>query len=155
MSETTTESTETNTEGKDKPEQPEQTFTQADVDRIVRERVTREREKFADYDELKATAGKAKTAEERITALENEIEATRLSAARAQIATEFKLTDKQAAALKYAPSEEAAREIAEGLAAETSAQQRNGNHVPNEGTNPQSGEDQMARFTDAVFGHED
>lgn len=34
-------------------------FTQADVDRIVGERLAREREKFADYDDLKAAAGKA------------------------------------------------------------------------------------------------
>lgn len=36
-------------------------FTQADVDRIVGERIARERSKFADYDDLKTAA--AKTAE--------------------------------------------------------------------------------------------
>lgn len=34
------------------------TFTQADLDRIVADRLTRERSKFADYDELKSKAGK-------------------------------------------------------------------------------------------------
>jgi len=34
-------------------------FTQADVDRIVGERIARERQKFADYDDLKAAAAQA------------------------------------------------------------------------------------------------
>ena len=34
----------------------DQTFTQADLDRIVSERLQRERAKFADYDDLKAKA---------------------------------------------------------------------------------------------------
>ena len=56
------------------PEAPqEQTFTQADVDRIVRDRVKRERERFADYDALKAQAEGAKTAEQRIADLEKRL----------------------------------------------------------------------------------
>lgn len=35
-----------------------QTFTQADIDRIVSERITRERQKFADYNDLKSKAAK-------------------------------------------------------------------------------------------------
>ena len=34
------------------------TFTQADIDRAVKDRLTREKAKFADYDDLKATAAK-------------------------------------------------------------------------------------------------
>lgn len=34
------------------------TFTQADVDRIVQDRVAKEKAKYSDYDELKAKAGK-------------------------------------------------------------------------------------------------
>lgn len=48
-----------------------QTFTQADVDRIVRDRIARERAKYADYDDLKeraSEADKSKTALERIEA---------------------------------------------------------------------------------------
>lgn len=37
---------------------PDQTFTQADVDRIVKERLERAKAKFADYDDLKARAAK-------------------------------------------------------------------------------------------------
>lgn len=39
-------------------EQPEKNFTQADVDRIVADRLKREKEKYADYDDLKARAKK-------------------------------------------------------------------------------------------------
>jgi len=42
----------------------ERTFTQADVDQIVKERLRREREKHADYDQLKAKAAKYDEAEE-------------------------------------------------------------------------------------------
>ena len=54
-------------------QQQEESFTQADVDRIIRERVKREREKFADYDSLKAAAEGAKTAEQRIADLEQRL----------------------------------------------------------------------------------
>lgn len=40
-------------------------FTQADVDRIVGERIARERAKFADYDELKSKVESAKSEHER------------------------------------------------------------------------------------------
>ncbi|MBF6584426.1 DUF4355 domain-containing protein [Nocardia farcinica] len=55
MSETTSQ-TETN-DGPVQPEQPaEKTLTQSEVDRLLGERLAREREKFADYDDLKAKA---------------------------------------------------------------------------------------------------
>jgi hypothetical protein len=40
------------------PETPDKTFTQADLDRIVQDRLNRDRAKFADYDDLKAKATK-------------------------------------------------------------------------------------------------
>ena len=39
-------------------EQPEKTFTQAEVDAIISDRLKREREKYADYIDLKDKAGK-------------------------------------------------------------------------------------------------
>ena len=64
---------ETQTPDATEAERKEQSFTQADVDRIVRERVKRERERFADYDALKAQAEGAKTAEQRIADLEKRL----------------------------------------------------------------------------------
>ena len=37
--------------------EPPKTFTQADLDRIIKERLTREQTRFADYDDLKKAAG--------------------------------------------------------------------------------------------------
>lgn len=45
-------------------EQEEKTFTQDDIDRIVTERLSREREKYSDYDVLKEKAAKFDAAEE-------------------------------------------------------------------------------------------
>lgn len=45
-------------------EQQEAKFTQADLDRIVKDRLTREREKYGDYDALKAKADKFDEIEE-------------------------------------------------------------------------------------------
>lgn len=41
-----------------KPPIPEKTLTQADVDRVVAERLARERQKYVDYDDLKTKAAK-------------------------------------------------------------------------------------------------
>lgn len=42
-----------NGDGGKHSDQPEKTFTQADVDRLVKDRLERERRKYADYDDLK------------------------------------------------------------------------------------------------------
>jgi len=44
-------------------EQAESTFSQEDVNRIVQERLQREREKYSDYDELKTAAERAQELE--------------------------------------------------------------------------------------------
>lgn len=46
-----------------KKEQPGKSFSQADVDRIVADRLKREKEKYADYEELKGKAEKLKDIE--------------------------------------------------------------------------------------------
>jgi hypothetical protein len=46
------------------PAEPERTFTQAEMDAIIGERLKRDRAKYADYDELKAKAAKYDEAEE-------------------------------------------------------------------------------------------
>lgn len=46
------------------PAQPEKTFTQAELNQILTDRLKREREKHADYDQLKAAADKLKQIEE-------------------------------------------------------------------------------------------
>jgi len=82
------------------------TFTQAELDRILGERLAREREKYQDYDQLKAASEelkklkeaqmseieKAKTAaaevEAKLKAKEAEVEALRVEQLRARLVTE-------------------------------------------------------------------
>lgn len=56
------------------PVQPsDSTFTQADVERIVNERLTRERKKYADYGDLKEQASKTKSVEEQLQELRKQL----------------------------------------------------------------------------------
>jgi hypothetical protein len=62
----------------------EKKFTQADVDRIVQERVAREKAKYADYDEIKAE-------NEQLKAKIAENEAANLDTLKQKVATDLKL----------------------------------------------------------------
>ena len=55
---------ETVNQGQDTAQQPERTFTQSELDAIISDRLKREREKYVDYDDLKAKADKYDQAEE-------------------------------------------------------------------------------------------
>ena len=83
--------TENTTESTEQVEttEAEHTLTQADVDRIVKDRVARERAKYADYDELKQAAARlaeiedaqkseAQKAQEAAAAAQAELEALRM-----------------------------------------------------------------------------
>ena len=132
--------------------EPDQTFTQADVDRIVRERVKREREKFADYDDLKAKAGSATTLEERVAQIERQARESEERALRAEVANVKGLTATQAKRLIGSTREELEAD-ADELLADIGAQKKQGNHVPREGNNPKSGGDDDARaFARELFG---
>lgn len=124
----------------------EQTFTQADVDRIVRERVQRERGKYADYDELKERAGVAKTAEERIAALEAEVQATRREALKRRAQAAHGISDEDADLFLTGSDEESLTAQAKRLAARETERKTKSNVVPREGTNPQPTDDPMRDF---------
>ena len=108
--------------------EPERTFTQTELDTIVRDRLQRERNKYADYDAYKEKAEKFDAAEEarkselqkateRVTALETELNALKKSnevrAIRDQVAKETGVP----ATLLTADTEEACREQAEAIKA--------------------------------------
>ncbi|MEU5950333.1 DUF4355 domain-containing protein [Micromonospora sp. NPDC047465] len=89
------------------------TFTQADVDRIVRERLAREREKYADYDELKSKAGEADKNKsaldkllEKVSGLEERASKAEAAALRADVAQAKGLTPAQAKRLHGSTREE-------------------------------------------------
>ena len=69
MSENTGNNTAEAGEQQPDQEQAESTFSQEDVNRIVQERLQREREKYSDYDELKTAAERAQELEAEKTTL--------------------------------------------------------------------------------------
>lgn len=100
-----------------KPDPNPSTFTQADIDRIVAERVNRERAKFSDYDALKdkatkfdqldaATKSDIDKANERATAAEKRAADAEAKALRLEVATAKGLTSTQARRLVGATKEE-------------------------------------------------
>lgn len=121
-------------------------FTQEDVDRIVTERLKREREatktKYADYDDLKKAAGDKATAEERIAKLEQEVTTSKIAALRAGYAAD--VPEKLRPLLTGTTDEElkAQRDL---ILDGESERKKNGNHVPNEGNNPQPGANDEGR----------
>jgi hypothetical protein len=133
----------------------EQTFTQADVDRIVADRLKREREttkaKFGDYDELKAKAGEKATADERIAALEREVESSRREALRRRVQAAHGIADEDADLFLTGTDEDSLTAQAKRLAARESERKQHGNHVPREGNNPQPGADEIRTFTRGLF----
>lgn len=133
------------------PDPQPETFTQADVDRIVRERVKREREKFADYDDLKAKAEGAKTLEDRVAEIERQARESETRAMRAEVANAKGLTPTQAKRLVGATREELEAD-ADELLKDIGAQIKQGNHVPREGKNPKAGgSDELGEFTKNLF----
>lgn len=130
--------------------EPDQTFTQADVDRIVRERVKRERDKFADYEDLKARAGSASTLEERVAEIERQARDSEARALRAEVANAKGLTPSQAKRLVGSTREELEAD-ADELIADIGAQKKKNNVSPREGNNPAPSDDPMREFTRGLF----
>lgn len=117
------------------PVPAEQTLTQAEVDKIVKERVARERAKYADYDDLKAKAGQSVTLEERVAQIERQAKDSEARAMRAEVANAKGLTPNQAKRLVGGTREELEAD-ADELLKDIGAQKKNNNVVPREGNTP-------------------
>ncbi len=131
------------------------TFTQEDVDRIVADRLKREREttktKYADYDDLKAKAGNATTLEERVAEIERQAKDSEQRALRAEIANAKGLTPSQAKRLVGETKEELEAD-ADELLKDIGAQKKQNNRVPSEGKTPDRTDgDGMREFTRDLF----
>lgn len=150
-----TEAVEQQTEGDGTQQETEQTFTQADVDRIVKERVKRERDKYADYNDLKAKAGEAKTAEDRIADLEKQYKAAEARALRSDIAAAHGISAEDRDLFLTGEDEETLTAQAKRLAGRESERKKRSNHVPNEGNNPKSKADPMRDVARNLFGRDD
>lgn len=102
----------------------EKTFTQADVERIIADRLKRERDKYADYDQLKAKAAEADSSKTELQKLAERVEASEKRAAdaeakqlRTEIASAKGLTAAQAKRLTGSTMEELEADADDLLAA--------------------------------------
>jgi hypothetical protein len=131
----------------------ETTFTQADVDRIVKERVAREKAKFADYDDLKAKAGTAATVEEKMAALEKRLTEADTRALRATVQANHGITAEDAALFLTGSDEATLTAQAKALAAKNVDPKNKGARVSNEGGNPppSGGDDPIRTMTRNLF----
>lgn len=66
-------------------QQEPRTFTQDEVNAIVADRLTRERAKYADYDDLKGKAGRADEADSRAAALQQQLDAMKADSDRREM----------------------------------------------------------------------
>jgi len=89
------------------------TFTQAEVDQIVKDRLARERAKFADYDDLKARAAEADKSKSQLDKMQEQLdtmsrraEASERAATIREVADELKISVKQASRLTGKTKEE-------------------------------------------------
>ncbi|HQN97704.1 MAG TPA: hypothetical protein PLM61_15110 [Thermoanaerobaculales bacterium] len=134
------------------PDPTTETFTQADVDRIVRERVQRERAKYADYDALKAKAEGAKTVEDRLAEMEKRTAAAEASALRSDVAARHGISAEDRDLLLTGTDAETLEAQAKRIA-EASERKKKANIVPREGNNPKAtGGDEEREFVRKLFG---
>ena len=143
--------------------------SQADLDRIVGERVARERGKFADYDDLKAKAAKFDAADE---ASKSEVQKASDRAAKAEAET-AKIPAKVAEALKAhlvtlgvvskedevlltAADPDALLAQVKRLSERATDRKKSGNFSPREGsTTTQTKAEPLREFTRGLFGREE
>jgi hypothetical protein len=155
MSETVVEGAEAAPENTDQVKQ-DQLVPQADVDRIVRERVARERAKYSDYDDLKAKAEGSKTLEERLASLEGELTAAKASALRSDIAAKHGLSAEDRDLFLTGTDVDTLTAQAQRLASRESDRKKQGNFAPKEGQSPSSSgdSDDLRDFTKKLFNKE-
>lgn len=150
---------------------PEKPFTpitsQDDLNRIIADRVSRERNKFADYKDLKAKAAKLDEIEEankselqkatdRIAATERERDEATATALRLRVAAKNGISDEDADLFLTGTDEATLAKQAERLTQRADDRQKTGNHVPREGNNQQpSGNNELADFTRQLFGQDE
>lgn len=155
MSDTTETTTETVTETAEK--QTEQGISQAEVDRIVKDRVARERAKYADYDELKAKADGAKTVEQKLADLEQKHAAAEARALRSDIAARHGISAEDRDLFLTGTDADALEAQAKRLAEHAADKKKQGNVARKEGatTTPGDGDDSLREATRMLFGRTD
>lgn len=143
--------------------------TQEDLNKVISERVNRERAKFADYKDVKAKADrldeleKANKSEaekfaERIAALESENSRIQSEALRSRIQAKHGISDEDAALFLTGTDEDSLTAQAKRLAEREADRKKRGGVAPKEGgsaDNKGAGQSDMREFTRALFGGSD
>ena len=142
--------------------------SQDELNKVLDERLKRERAKFADYRDVKAKAARldeieqanqteAEKVAKRVADLEAQLAATRRETTRLKIASDHGITDADDIELFLTGTdEETLARQAQRLAARDADRKKQGNRVPTEGkTPPQSGNDDMRAFTRELFARAD
>lgn len=131
------------------------TFTQAELDQIISDRLTQQaKNKFGDYAELKAKAEGAKTVEQQLAELSTKHAEAEARALRSDIASTYGISKEDRDLFLTGSDEAALTAQAKRLAARTEDQKKNGNRAPKEGdttTGADKNKD-MRAFTRDLFG---
>jgi len=130
----------------------EQTFTQADIDRIVKDRVGREKAKYADYDDLKKAAEGKKTAEDRIAELERSIGDANAKALRADIANRHGISAEDRDLFLTGTDVDTLTAQAKRLSEREAERKKQNNHVGREGHSTATRPDDKRAFARQLFG---
>lgn len=120
--------------------------SQDDLNRVIADRVARERGKYADYKDVKAKAAEFDKLQqsnkseqekfnERIALLEKENQTIRSEALRSRIQAKFSISDEDAELFLTGTDEDSLTRQAERLAARETDRKKQGNVAPNEGAN--------------------
>lgn len=134
------------------------TFSQADVDKIVKERLTQQaRSKFGDYEDLKVKAEGAKTLEDQVAELAAKHSAAEARALRSDIAARHGINTEDRDLFLTGSDEATLEAQAKRLAERDAERKAKGNVAPKEGGVMNTGSDDSdARdFTAKLFGRDD
>lgn len=134
----------------DKTFTPEQ---QAEVNRIVQERVQRVEAKYSDYDDLKAKVEGAQTVEQKLADLETKYAEAEARALRSDIAAKHGISAEDRDLFLTGSDEAALEAQAKRLAERVADQKKNNNRAPKEGSTT-AGDDKdasMREFTRNLF----
>jgi hypothetical protein len=125
----------------------EPTFTQADVDRIVKERIKRAEAKFAE-----ASASESRTLEQRLAEVEARAVRAETERLRSDIAAKFGVAPEDRDLFLTGTDEDTLTAQAKRLAERESERKKHGNVAPREGATTNSGEsDGLRDFAKTLF----
>lgn len=135
----------------------EKTFTQDEVDRIVKERLERFGKKFEDYDDLKAKAEQSKSLEDRIAELGQQVQQTQVEKLRSDVAAEFKISKDDRDLFLTGSDAETLTAQAKRLSDRTREHESNSNVAPLQGHQPsrEGGNTELREFTRNLFNKAD